>query len=371
MDVRQPQLASREQEAVLRGLAHAAARPHGCFLEVGSWCGDSSVLLAQVVREYGGRLFCIDWWKGNAGTDLADLAAREDVFSRFWQRICREGLEDVVVPVRGRSDVVAPFLRPDAFRLVFLDADHRFQGIARDIEAYAPLVSRDAGILCGHDCEGWLADYDAAFLEAGKDRDCHESVHCGVVCAVGAAFPQYTLNHSVWSVRPAGAGWEPTNLTIPGIPNRSQAPPPPIGVTAAHNLLRCGKRVYAIPHGWADFDITDEAQRNQPGILSALTRREAEQLARQAEERARLEALRREALLAATPILLEEGYLGFNIVKYNRRFYAMDQELGPVDLPHLSAADVADLNCQSRLLVADSHRAARLQVAKARLTAAR
>src|SRR5207302_8189325 len=127
--------------------------------------------------------------------------------------------------------------------------------------------------------------------------------------------------------------------------------------------------VYAIPHGWADFDITDEAQRNQPGILSALSRREAEQLARQAEECARLEALRREALQAATPILLEEGYLGFNIVKYNRRFYAMDQELGPLDLPHLSAAAVADLHSQAQLFVADSHRAARLQVAQVRLTA--
>src|SRR5258708_39989254 len=96
MDVQQPQLASPEQEAVLRGLAHAAARPHGCFLEVGSWCGDSSVILGKVIREHGGRLFCIDWWKGNAGTELADVAAPEDVFSLFRQRIWRGGPEDGV-----------------------------------------------------------------------------------------------------------------------------------------------------------------------------------------------------------------------------------------------------------------------------------
>src|SRR5580765_2683598 len=167
MDVQQPQLASLEQEAVLRGFAHAAARPHVCFLEVGSWCGDSSVILGTVIREHGGRLFCIDWWKGNAGTELADVAAREDVFSLFWQRICRAGLEDVVVPIRGRSDVVAPLLKPNSFRLVFLDADHRYEGITRDIRDYAPLVSRNGGILCGHDCEGQLADFDPEFLEAG------------------------------------------------------------------------------------------------------------------------------------------------------------------------------------------------------------
>src|SRR5947208_11534627 len=110
MDVKQQQLASAEQEAVLRGLAQSAARPHCRFLEVGSWCGDSTIILGKVAQEFGGLLFCVDWWRGNPHTELAEIAAREDVFSLFWQRICREGLQDVVVPIRGRSDVVASIL---------------------------------------------------------------------------------------------------------------------------------------------------------------------------------------------------------------------------------------------------------------------
>src|SRR5258708_323698 len=106
MNVQDRQLASSEQEAVLGGMARAAARPGGRVLEVGSWCGDSTLMLAQVVREFGGLLFCIDWWKGNAGTELVDIAGREDVFSIFWQRVRDAGLDDVVIPLRGRSAVV-------------------------------------------------------------------------------------------------------------------------------------------------------------------------------------------------------------------------------------------------------------------------
>jgi len=115
MDVKEKQLADSEQEIVLRGLALAAARPGCRFLEVGSWCGDSTVLFAEVLREIGGTLFCIDWWKGNAGTELADIAGREDVFRYFWQRISRAGLDDVVVPIRGRSDLVLDVLRENSF----------------------------------------------------------------------------------------------------------------------------------------------------------------------------------------------------------------------------------------------------------------
>src|SRR5262245_58787767 len=120
MDVHEQQLASTEQEVVLRGLAEAAARRRCRFLEVGSWCGQSSVVLARVAQQHGGQLFCVDWWKGTPGTDLVDIASREDIFALFWRRICDEGLQDVVVPIRGRCDLVARVLQRQSFDLIFL-----------------------------------------------------------------------------------------------------------------------------------------------------------------------------------------------------------------------------------------------------------
>lgn len=357
MDVKQKQLATYEQEVVLRNLAHAAARPNVKFLEVGSWCGDSSVLLAQVAREYGGQLFCVDWWKGNPQTELAAIAAREDIFSVFWARIRREGLEDVVVPLRGSSEVVAQVLKPQSFHLVFLDADHRHQAITRDIRDYAPLVSGDGGILCGHDCEGRIADYDPAFLEEGKAVDYHETVHCGVVLAVGTAFVDYSVNHSIWSVRAAGASsaWEPTNLTFPGIPDRRQAPPPRLGVTNSRGLVRYGKHIYVIPHGWDDFDVTDDAQRNSADIISVTSLREAEEVVWDGP--------------ILPPVLVEEGYLGFNIVSYNGLYYSLAHDLGALDLTRLPDEERDSLKRQWRLLIADSHQGARQQAVRAHLQA--
>src|SRR5208283_1678579 len=126
----------------------------GCkFLEVGSWLGDSTVILAQVAKKHGGHLFCVDWWKGNVGTDLVDIASNMDMFPLFWSTICKEGLEDTVVPIRSRSDLAAKIIKENSFNLVFLDADHRYEGILNDIKQYIPTVNRDHGILCGHDCE--------------------------------------------------------------------------------------------------------------------------------------------------------------------------------------------------------------------------
>jgi hypothetical protein len=371
MNVLDRQLASSEQEAVLRRLARAAARPGCRFLEVGSWCGDSTVILAEVAREFGGRLFCVDWWQGNAGTELADIACRQDVFAIFWQRIRDAGLDEVVVPIRGRSEVVMDVLKENSFDFVFLDADHRYQAIKHDIAACIPMVRRDGGILCGHDCEGNISDYDPEFLAAGKDIDCHESVHCGVICAVGEAFERVSLNHSVWSVRASAAvnGWEPTNLSFSGVSQRKQTPPPTIAATRSHNLLRHGKHVYAVPHSLSNFDVTDAEQRNQPGILAALSLAETATLAREQEEqeRARREALERarkeaEERLRLTPSLREEDYLGFNIVAYAGCYYALAQDIGPIDIPNLASEIIADLKRHSRLFIAESHQAARLQI---------
>ncbi len=138
MDLKEQQLASVEQEIVLRTLARSVARPGCRFLEVGSWCGQSTVVLARVAQEFGGCLFCVDWWRGNPGTELVQIASREDVFSHFWQRLRREGLDDVVIPIRGRCDRVAEVLRAESFQLVFLDADHRYVAVSQDIPAYAP-----------------------------------------------------------------------------------------------------------------------------------------------------------------------------------------------------------------------------------------
>jgi Methyltransferase domain len=279
MDIKQEQIPTREEKIVLETLALSVAR-QGCkFLEIGSWCGDSTIILGKVARQYGGHLFCVDWWKGNVGTELLEIASKEDVFSFFWKRICSDGLEDVVIPIRGRSDVAAEILKERTFDLIFIDGDHRYEYVLGDIRRYAPLV-RGNGILCGHDCEGRIPDYDADFLDLGKDVDYYETVHCGVVLAVGSLFGNYSIHHGIWSVRSRKqkAAWAPTNVTFPKIQDRRQTLPPPIAYTEDYQIQRYGKMVYAIPHCLSHVDIRDEEARQCREIVAAKTLPELENL---------------------------------------------------------------------------------------------
>lgn len=322
LDIKHDQIPDEEQKIVIRTLAEEAGGDACRFLEIGTWCGDSAVVLGSVAREKGGILYCVDWWRGNEGTELKDIASKEDIFSVFWERIRAEGLEDVVIPIRGRSEQVAEVLRDQSFDLVFIDGDHRYEGCQSDIRLYSPLV-RAGGILCGHDCEGRLSDFEMSFLEVGKGTDYHETVHCGVVLAVGEAFSDYSIDYCIWSVRAVEeGGWEPTSLSFPGLRPERQLKPSPAGFTGNHTVMRYGKLLYAVPRNFepdpGKFDVRDESHRQMPGIITARTMEE-------------MEGALGEHISKDIPILLT-SYKGYNLVRYGSLVYAVPLSLGSLDL---------------------------------------
>lgn len=351
IDIKEEQLASNEQRIVLRTLAESVARAGCKFLEVGSWCGDSSVILGKVAKQYGGHLFCVDWWKGNVDTYLMEIAQKEDVFSYFWKRICGEGLEDVVVPIRGRSEVASEILLKHSFDMVFIDADHKYESVLKDIRQYAPLVKREGGILCGHDCEGRLSDYDREFLKSGKDVDYYETVHCGVVLAVGSIFKEYSINYNIWNVRATvnSKGWEPINLKFIEIKDKKQLPPPPLGSTKNYVMFRYGKLVYAIPRSLDKLDVTEEEVRNHPKVLSAKNLGEVEKLVD-------------EKLSFTTLPVLMNSYNGYNLIQYKDRIYAIAQALGNIDLTQENEQNLRSYQESNSCIVADSLYDAKLLV---------
>lgn len=274
IDLKVNQLHTHEQKIVLKRLAESAAQ-NGCkFIEIGSWCGDSASIIGKVAKKYQGHLICIDWWKGNYDTELFEIAKQNDVFSFFWERMRKEGLDDTVIPIRSRSDNASLILKEKIFDLIFFDADHRYENINKDIEKFSPMIKPVGGILCGHDCEGYLSDYDLKFLEAGKNADIYESVHCGVVLAVGKKFKNYSINHAVWSVRSSGKRWIPTNLIFDEIHDFKQTPVPVIGITKSCMIYRYGKKVYGIPYSIPSIDLRKKEDRKNDTIISANTLQE-------------------------------------------------------------------------------------------------
>lgn len=344
------QLPTYEEAVVLRTIASSVARRHCRYLEIGSWCGDSAVILGKSAQENEGRLYCVDWWKGNVGTELAEIAERRDVFSLFWRRMCDEGLEDFLVPIRGRSDDAVSVMRDNYFDLIFIDGDHRYDQALKDIKACRSLVKRD-GIICGHDCEGRITDFDEEFLARGRDLDYFETVHCGVVLAVGSLFPKYSINHSIWSARARteDGDWEETNLSLGEIGQSRQSAPPLLAHTKNFNILRYGRLVYGVPRTLGRYDIRDEATRGDCEILKAPTLD-------------KLLELIQEPLWSEPPPFLVESYRGFNLVNYNQQIIGLSEALGNLDVQGLDASALANYQSSNKAVIAASTEDAKLNV---------
>lgn len=68
----------------------------------------------------------------------------------FYNSNVKEKYKDRLIPIKGKSGVVANQV-PNV-DLVFIDADHSYQGCSIDIKQYTPKVNK-GGILSGHDID--------------------------------------------------------------------------------------------------------------------------------------------------------------------------------------------------------------------------
>ena len=141
--------------------AHEAARavPGAPFLEIGSYCGKSSIWLGGAAQMCGTVLFALDHHRGSeenqAGWDHheADLVdtdiGRMDTLPRFRRTVFDAGIEDSVVAVVGDSPTVGRFWSTP-LALLFIDGGHGSEPAHRDYEQWSPLVA-PGGTLCIHD----------------------------------------------------------------------------------------------------------------------------------------------------------------------------------------------------------------------------
>ncbi len=143
-------------DAAVVAAAEVPGRP---LLEVGSYCGKSSVWLGAAARSHGTVLFAVDHHRGSEENQAGwahhepDLVDPEtgglDTLPTFRRTIRDAGLEDSVVAVVGESGAVATaWATPLA--LLFIDGGHGAEPAHRDYERWTPHVA-PGGILCIHD----------------------------------------------------------------------------------------------------------------------------------------------------------------------------------------------------------------------------
>jgi hypothetical protein len=114
-------------------------------LEIGSYCGHSAAYLGLGCRETGGVLFSIDHHRGSEeqqpGQEYHDPelldpeTGRINTFSHFSKTIRELSLEETVVPIVARSDVVARFWRTP-LSLIFIDGGHTMEAAFTDYNGW-------------------------------------------------------------------------------------------------------------------------------------------------------------------------------------------------------------------------------------------
>ena len=161
-----------------------AAVPGVAFLEVGSYCGRSTVWLGGAARAAGTVVFAVDHHRGSeenqAGwehhdPDVVDpRTGKMDTLPFFRRTIHDAGLEREVVAVVGRSpEVAAAWRTPLAF--LFIDGGHGEEPARLDYEGWTPHVAL-GGTLAIHDvfpdpADGGRPPYEQIFvptLESGR-----------------------------------------------------------------------------------------------------------------------------------------------------------------------------------------------------------
>jgi hypothetical protein len=148
----------------------------GPLLEVGSYCGKSSVYLGAAARATGTVLFAVDHHRGSEENqvgwewhdpELVDAESGSiDTLPWFRRTIARAGLEDVVVAVVGDSPTVAGAWRTP-LGLVFVDGGHARDVVTADYDGWARHVA-PGGLLAFHDVFEDPADGGQAPFEVWK-----------------------------------------------------------------------------------------------------------------------------------------------------------------------------------------------------------
>jgi predicted O-methyltransferase YrrM len=133
-----------EITALLELLAERRPRT---VLEIGTCTGGTLFLLTRVAPD-DAVLVSVDLLHGSFGGGYSP--AREPLYRSFGRRRQRVGL------VRGDShelrtvELVRDALGGRAVDFLFIDGDHRYEGVSQDFELYTPLVSPD-GLIGFHD----------------------------------------------------------------------------------------------------------------------------------------------------------------------------------------------------------------------------
>lgn len=150
-------LSADEGEALYRHGRNACAL--GPLLEIGSYCGRSTIYLALACRDAGGQVFAVDHHRGSEEHQPGEMfhdpdliesgTGKVDTFHEFRRNLLRAGLEQVVIPVVAPAGRFATCFA-GSLGLVFIDGGHSLDAALADYRTWSTRLAA-GGLLAIHD----------------------------------------------------------------------------------------------------------------------------------------------------------------------------------------------------------------------------
>lgn len=151
------------------------------YVEVGVWKGHSLSFLAQELKPRKGevKIYGVDLFENTYKWDnpeQQDLRQQVPYIYEIYNKVLEAAdVRDDIIDLKGISWEMADQFEDGTVDMVFIDADHSYESVVKDISAWLPKI-RKGGIISGHDYNN----------------------PCGVKQAVSERFTDYVVENNVW-----------------------------------------------------------------------------------------------------------------------------------------------------------------------------
>lgn len=121
------------------------------FVEIGTWKGKSAVFMAEEIKNQGKEIdfYTIDLFEYSDG--YHEFNPNRDNLS-FYDEVLKniDPVKDYINLIKGKSYEVAKRFEDGSISFLFIDGDHSYEGVKKDLNAWYPKI-KSGGIIAGHD----------------------------------------------------------------------------------------------------------------------------------------------------------------------------------------------------------------------------
>lgn len=133
---------------------NVASKDYKILVEIGVWKGHSISFLANQFKSSGKtpKIYAVDLWENTyKWEDNKNLRSQVPILYDIYNAVLeRDSTRDIITDLKGVSWEMASNFEDGTIDFVFIDADHKYESVVKDIKAWLPKIKK-GGMISGHD----------------------------------------------------------------------------------------------------------------------------------------------------------------------------------------------------------------------------